>query len=86
MTAFETATIVVGFLQIAVPSALIAWGIWQVRRAGDQREKREDQRHEEYMAALRQTHAENMEVHAESLEALRGLIRGMETVIERTAR
>ena len=90
MTAFETATVVVGIFQIALPSALVAWGIWQMRRAGDQREKREDQRHGESMEALRQQHAESMEAlrqqHAESMEALRGLIRGMETVIERTAK
>ena len=48
-----------------------------MRRAGDQREKREDQRHGATLEALRQQ-------HAESTEALRGLIRGMETVIERT--
>ena len=48
------------------------------RAEADQREKRADQRHAEAMDALRVSHAENM-------EALRGLIKGMETVIERTA-
>ena len=48
------------------------------RAEADQREKRADQRHAEAMDALRVSHAENM-------EALRGLIKGMEAVIERTA-
>ncbi len=73
MTEFETASLAVREWTLWVTASLqalavgaILLGIWQMRRAGDQREKREDQRHREAMR---------------SLEAL---IKGMETVIERT--
>ena len=60
---------------------LVWLGLRQMHRAGEQREKREDARHREAMAALDQ-----------QAEALRSLVKGMETaakgietVIERTA-
>lgn len=56
----------IAFGQLAVGALGVGslWlGIWQMRRAGDQREKREDARHREAMEALRQQG-----------EALRGLI------------
>lgn len=61
--------IAIGQLTVSAFAVGSIWfGIWQMRRAGDQREKREDAR------------------HAESMRALEALIKGMETVIERTAR
>ncbi len=82
MTEFEIANLAVRhaaltavYVQAAVAgtvgliqAGLITWGLLLMRRAGDQREKREDAR------------------HAESMEALRALIHGMETVIERTGK
>lgn len=49
-------------------------GIRVMQRTSDQREKREDARHAEAMEALRQQG-----------EALRAVVKGLETVIERTA-
>lgn len=49
-------------------------GIRVMQRTSDQREKREDARHAEVMEALRQQG-----------EALRAVVKGLETVIERTA-
>ncbi len=53
---------------------LVWLGLQQMRRAGDQREKREDGRHREAMRALDQ-----------QAETLRAVVKGMETIIERTA-
>ena len=62
MTTYETLSLI-----ISAAAVLSIWlGIWQMRRAGDQRAVREDARHREAMR---------------SLEAI---IKGMETVIERT--
>jgi len=62
MTTYEALSLIVS----AAAVGSIWFGIWQMRRAGDQRAAREDAR------------------HAEAMRALEGLIKGMETVIERT--
>ena len=106
MTTYEALSLLVS----AAAVASIWFGIWQMRRAGDQRTAREDARHAEAMTAFDARHAENMTAlharhteamtgldarhtqamtafdarHTEAMRALEGLIRGMETVIERT--
>lgn len=62
MTTYEALSLIVS----AAAVGSIWFGLWQMRRAGDQRAAREDAR------------------HAEAMRALEGLIKGMETVIERT--
>ena len=77
MTEFESLSLVIAAGQMLTGMAAVGsvWlGLRQMRRAGDQREKREDARHREAMEVLRQQG-----------EALRVLVKGMETVIERTA-
>ena len=67
-----------GITQAAISLLMVGvvWaGIMLMRRAGDQRSEREDQRHAEAMAA----HAEAMPAHAEAMRAL-------EALIERTGR
>ena len=91
MTEFESLSLIIAFGQmltgmVAVGSVLL--GIRQMRRAGDQREKREDARHREAMEVLRQqgeAFREQSQGLREQGQALRGLVKGMETVIERTA-
>ena len=84
MTVYETASLVVAALGVGS----IWFGIWQMRRSGDQRAAREDARHAEAMRALDARHAEAMggmdARHAEAMRALEALIKGMESVIERT--
>ena len=74
---------------------LVWLGLQQMRRAGDQREKREDARHRETMTALDARHREAMTAldarHREAMraldqqaETLRAVVKGMETIIERT--
>ncbi len=74
---------------------LVWLGLQQMRRAGDQREKREDARHREAMTALDARHREAMTAldarHREAMtaldqqaETLRAVVKGMETIIERT--
>ena len=59
--------IAAGQLAVGAAGVTLVWqGIRQMRRTGDQREKREDARHRETMPALE------------------ALIKGVETVIERT--
>ena len=49
-----TEWIAVGQLAVGAFGVGSIWlGLWQMRRAGDQREKREDARHREAMEALR---------------------------------
>ena len=88
MTEFEAATLAIQQQQLWAARAIllvaglvgagqilvVAIGIWVMRRASDQREKREDQRHAEAMEALRQQG-----------ETLRAVVKGLEAVIERTA-
>ena len=50
---------------------LVGLGLQQMRRAGDQREKREDARHREAMAAIDSR-------HRESMRALEALIKGLD--------
>ena len=50
---------------------LVGFGLQQMRRAGDQREKREDARHREAMAAIDAR-------HQESMRALEALIKGLD--------
>ena len=64
---------------------LVWLGLQQMRRAGDQREKREDGRHREAMAALDARHREAMRALDQQAETLRAVVKGMETIIERTA-
>lgn len=84
MTAYETASLIVAALGIGS----IWFGIWQMRRSGDQRAAREDARHAEAMRGMDARHAEAMRGmdarHAEAMRALEALIKGMESVIERT--
>ena len=102
MTEFETASLAIREWTLWVTASLqalavgaILLGIWQMRRAGDQREKREDQRHREAMRASDARHAETMRAsdarhaetmravdarHAEAMRSLEALIKGMETV------
>ena len=49
MTTYETLSLIVS----AAAVTSIWFGIWQMRRAGDQRADREDARHAEAMTALR---------------------------------
>ena len=64
---------------------LVWFGLQQMRRAGDQREKREDARHREAMTALDARHREAMTALDQQAETLRAVVKGMETIIERTA-
>ena len=64
---------------------LVWLGLQQMRRAGDQREKREDARHREAMRALDARHREAMTALDQQAETLRAVVKGMETIIERTA-
>ena len=64
---------------------LVWLGLQQMRRAGDQREKREDACHREAMAALDARHREAMTALDQQAETLRAVVKGMETIIERTA-
>ncbi len=73
MTVYETLSLIVS----AGAVGSIWFGIWQMRRAGDQRAAREDARHAEAMRAQDTR-------HTEAMRALEGIIKGMETVIERT--
>ncbi len=69
-----TEWIAAGQLAVAAAGVALVWrGLYQMRRAGDQREKREDARHREAMRALES-----------QSEALRVVVAGLETVIERT--
>ena len=55
MTPFEIATLAISAGQLVVGGFgvwLVREGVQQMRRAGDQREKREDARHREAMRAL----------------------------------
>ena len=63
---------------------LVWLGLQQMRRAGDQREKREDARHREAMTALDARHREAMTALDQQAETLRAVVKGMETIIERT--
>ena len=95
MTDYELAnTILRGISAVAALGSVTAIliGLRQMRQSTEERARREDQRHAENMEALRSNHAESMEAlrqQGESLrqesESLRVLIRGMETLIERTS-
>ena len=84
MTLFESLSLIIAAGQMLVGAVAVGsvWlGIRQMRRAGDQREKREDARHREAMEVIRRQD----ETLRQQGEALRALVKGMETVIERTA-
>ena len=102
MTLFETVTLAISAGQLLVAGIgvwLVRQGLQQMRQAGDQREKREDARHREAMAAIDSRHREAMHAldgQVEALrsqgEALRSLVKGLDrqtealkVVIERTA-
>ena len=77
MTDYEVAnTILRGISAVAALGSVTAIliGLRQMRQSTEERARREDQRHAENMEALRQQG-----------ESLRVLIRGMETLIERTS-
>ena len=88
MTLFETVTLAISAGQLLVAGLgvwLVRQGLQQMRRAGDQREKREDARHREAMAAIDSRHREAMHAldgQVEALrsqgEALRSLVKGMD--------
>ena len=72
--------IAVGQLVVGVAGVSLVWqGIRQMRRAGDQREKREDARHTEAMRALDARHTETMRALDGQAEALRALVQGLES-------
>ena len=81
-----TEWIAVGQLAVAAVGVGSIWfGIWQMRRAGDQRADREDARHAESMEALRemrragdQREEREDARHAENMEALRALVAGLD--------
>ena len=84
MTMFESLSLAIAAGQMLVGAVAVGsvWlGIRQMRRAGDQREKREDARHREAMEVIRRQD----EALRQQGEALRVLVKGLETVIERTA-
>ena len=77
MTTYETLSLIVS----AAAVGSIWFGIWQMRRAGDQRAAREDDRHAETMRGLDARHAETVRgLDARHAEAMRAL----EVLIERT--
>ncbi len=95
MTEFEMASLMLRGLVGAGQIAVVAVGVHVMRRANedraaqmeaqrreaDQREKRADQRHAEAMRAL-DVLIKGMDQQAETSRAI---VKGMETVIERTA-
>ena len=88
MTDYELAnTILRGISAVAALGSVTAIliGLRQMRQSTEERARREDQRHAENMEALRSNHAESMEALRQQGESLRVLIRGMETLIERTS-
>ena len=102
MTLFETVTLAISAGQLLVAGLgvwLVRQGLQQMRQAGDQREKREDARHREAMAAIDSRHREAMraldgqvEAFRSQGEALGSLVKGLDrqgealkVVIERTA-
>ncbi len=71
-----------GITQAAISLLMVGvvWaGIVVMRRAGDQRSKREDQHHVEAMAAHREVMASHAASHTQAMRAL-------EALIERTGR
>ena len=55
MTTYETGSLIIAAASLIIAAlgvGSIWFGIWQMRRAGDQRAAREDQRHAEAMRAL----------------------------------
>ncbi len=74
MTLFETVTLAISAGQLLVAGLgvwLVRQGLQQMRRAGDQREKREDARHREAMAAIDSRHREAMHALDGQVEAFR---------------
>ena len=67
--------IAAGQLAVGAIGVTLVWqGIQQMRRAGDQREKREDARHREAMEALNTNHRQAMQALSNQAEALRVLV------------
>ena len=64
---------------------LVGLGLQQMRRAGDQREKREDARHREAMAAIDARHRESMRALEALIKGLDRQTEALKVVIERTA-
>ena len=81
MTEFEAASLILRGLVGAGQILVVAVGVYFMRQMNRERAAQtETQRRE---ADQREKRADQR--HAEAMEALRGLIKGMETVIERTA-
>ena len=81
MTLFETVTLAISAGQLLVAGIgvwLVRQGLHQMRLAGDQREKREDARHREAMAAIDSRHREAMRALDGQVEALHSLVKGMD--------
>ena len=84
MTLFETVTLAISAGQLLVAGIgvwLVRQGLQQMRQAGDQREKREDARHREAMAAIDSRHREAMAAidsrHREAMHALDGQVEAL---------
>ena len=88
MTLFETVTLSISAGQLLVAGIgvwLVRQGLHQMRRAGDQREKREDARHREAMAAIDARHRESMRALEALINGLDRQTEALKVVIERTA-
>ena len=80
MTTYETLSLIV-----SAAAVLSIWfGVWQMRRAGDQRAAREDARHAEAMEAIQGGFRQQAESLQAVIKALESMGRGIETMIERT--
>ena len=78
-----------GITQAAISLLMVGvvWaGIVVMRRAGDQRSKREDQHHVEAMAAHREVMASHKEVMTSHAASHTQAMRALEALIERTGR
>ena len=76
-----TEWIAAGQLAVSTVGVARVWrGLYQVRHAGDQREKRDDARHRETMQAL----ADQTEMLAGQTEALRVAVASLETLVAST--
>lgn len=78
-----------GQLAVGAVGVILVWqGLQQMRRAGDQREKREDARHHEAIQTLDSNHREAIQTldsnHREAMQALANQAEAMRVLIERT--
>lgn len=78
-----------GQLAVGAIGVILVWrGLKQMRRAGDQREKREDARHREAIQTLESNHREAMQTlgsnHREAMQSLANQAEALRFLIERT--